>query len=76
MTPRNILRAKEAVLSLLAGDIFSRTPFRPSLAFFKLVYWAMSIGSLPRSWRAWRRRRSLVADGGPVNGETVMTTAR
>ncbi len=76
MAPRNILRAKEAVLSLLAGDIFSRTPFRPSLAFFKLVYWATSLGRLPRSWRAWRRRRALVADAGPVNGETVMTVAR
>lgn len=76
MHPRNILRAKEAVLSVLAGDIFSRTPFRPSLAFFKCVYWVTSLGNLPRSWRAWRRRRELVADTGPVNGETVMTAAR
>jgi len=76
MHPRNILRAKEAVMSVLAGDIFSRTPFRPSLAFFKCVYWVTSLGNLPRSWRAWRRRRELVADTGPVSGETVMTTAR
>jgi flavin-dependent dehydrogenase len=76
MHPRNILRAKEAVMSVLAGDIFGRTPFRPSLLFFKCVYWVSSLGNLPRSWRAWRRRRELVADAGPVNGETVMTTAR
>jgi flavin-dependent dehydrogenase len=76
MRPRNILRAKEAVMSVLAGDIFSRTPFRPSLAFFKGVYWVTSLGNLPRSWRAWRRRRELVADAGPVQGETVMTAAR
>ena len=76
MHPRNFLRAKEAVLSVLAGDIFGRTPFRPSLAFFKCVYWVTSLGHLPRSWRAWRRRRELVADAGPVSGETVMTTAR
>ncbi len=77
MHPRNILRAKEAVLSVLAGDIFSRTPFRPSLAFFKCVYWLTSLGHLPRSWHAWRRRRELVAaDAGPVQGETVMTAAR
>ena len=57
MRPRNILRAKEAVMSVLAGDIFGATPFRPSLAFFKCVYWITSIGALPRSWRAWRRRR-------------------
>jgi flavin-dependent dehydrogenase len=76
MHPRNILRAKEAVLSVLAGDIFSRTPFRPSLTFFKLVYWATSLGSLPRSWRAWRRRRLLVAERGALRGETVMKPAR
>jgi flavin-dependent dehydrogenase len=76
MRPRNFLRSKEAVLSVLAGDIFGRTPFRPSLAFFKCVYWVTSLGHLPRSWRAWRRRRELVADAGPVHGETVMTTAR
>jgi flavin-dependent dehydrogenase len=76
MRPRNILRAREAVLSVLAGDIFGRTPFRPSLAFFKCVYWVSSLGHLPRSWRAWRRRRELVADVGPVKGETVMTAAR
>ena len=76
MHPRNILRAKEAVLSVLAGDIFSRTPFRPSLTFFKCVYWVTALGSLPRSWRAWRRRRELIADAGPVKGETVMTATR
>ena len=78
MHPRNLLRAKEAVLSVLAGDIFSRTPFRPSLAFFKGVYWLSSLGNLPRSWRAWRRRRQLVAeaDAGPLHGETVMKLAR
>lgn len=76
MHPRNILRAKEAVMSVLAGDIFSRTPYRPSLLFFKCVYWVSSLGNLPRSWRAWRRRRELVADAGPVQGETVMTAAR
>jgi flavin-dependent dehydrogenase len=76
MHPRNILRAKEAVMSVLAGDIFSATPYRPSLAFFKCVYWVSSLGNLPRSWRAWRRRRRLIADRGPLNGETVMKPAQ
>jgi flavin-dependent dehydrogenase len=75
MHPRNILRAKEAVMSVLAGDIFGRTPFRPSLVFFKCVYWVTSLATLPRSWRAWRRRRELVADPGQLKGETVMTAA-
>jgi flavin-dependent dehydrogenase len=76
MRPRNFLRSKEAVLAVLAGDIFGRTPFWPSLLFFKCVYWLSSFGTLPRSWRAWRRRQRLVADRGPIHGESVMTSAR
>jgi flavin-dependent dehydrogenase len=57
MRPRNVLRVKEAVLSLLAGDIFGSTPFRPSLAAFKLMYWLRSLQRPRNTWRAWQRRR-------------------
>jgi len=43
MAPRNILRMKEALLSLLAGDIFGTTPIWTSLRAFKLVYYATSL---------------------------------
>ncbi len=45
MHPRNLLRMKEAVLGMLAGDIFGRTPLWTSLALFKAAYW---IGSRER----------------------------
>lgn len=60
--PRNVLRAKEAVLSVLAGDIFGKTPFRLSLAFFKAVYYAGSLLSWRRATTARRRHRIQIQD--------------
>jgi flavin-dependent dehydrogenase len=57
MAPRNLLRMKEALLSLLAGDIFGTTPIWPSLRAFKLVYYAMSLAH-PRSSLAALRARA------------------
>ena len=37
--PRNVLRMEEALLSLLAGDIFGRTPIWRSLRAFKGLYY-------------------------------------
>ena len=57
MNPRNVLRMREALLSVLAGDIFGRMPFRPSLYAFRVLYYLLSLGHLRRSIRAWRARR-------------------
>jgi flavin-dependent dehydrogenase len=54
--PRNVLRMEEALLSLLAGDIFGRTPIWTSLRLLKGVYYAMSLANLGRTLRAARRR--------------------
>ena len=54
--PRNFLRMEEALLSLLAGDIFGRTPIWASLRAFKSLYYVMSLASFGNSWRAARRR--------------------
>jgi hypothetical protein len=64
--PRNVLRMKEALMSVLAGDIFGRTPIWGSLRAFKGVYYAMSFANLGRSWRAARRR---AANMRPVESE-------
>lgn len=72
----NLLRAKEAVVSVLAGDIFSRTPFRGSLRIFKLVYYVNALRHGRRSWAAWRGRREKVRDVGAVPGETITAEAR
>jgi len=76
MHPRNVLRAKEAVLGVLAGDIFGRTPLWRGLLAFRLFYYATSLSMLPRSLRAWWTRRSLIRDVGEVKGENVMVPVR
>ncbi len=67
MDPRNILRVKEAVLSVLAGDVFGRTPIRPSLMVFKSIYYGINFLNLPRTLKAYRMRknniRSVQIDG-------------
>lgn len=60
MGPRNILRVREALLSLLAGDIFGKTPIWPSLWMLKLIYYVSSLRHLRRSLKAWKARRDLV----------------
>lgn len=76
MNPRNVLRAKEAVLGVLAGDIFSATPLWRGLLAFKFFYYTTSLMMLPRSLRAWRQRRSLIRDVGELEGENVMVPGR
>ncbi|HSC00633.1 MAG TPA: tryptophan 7-halogenase, partial [Burkholderiaceae bacterium] len=72
MHPRNPLRVKEALLSLLAGDIHGRTPIRLSLTLFKAIYYMTWLGNAPRAWRAWRARRHDIQQVGPTKGENVL----
>jgi flavin-dependent dehydrogenase len=68
MRPRNTLRMKEALLSLLAGDIYGSTPIWRSLRAFKLVYGLLSMLHPRRSARARRLRRLNIrpAASGPM----------
>ena len=54
--PKNVLRMEEALLSVLAGDVFGRTPIWGSLRAFKFVYYVISLAKLGRTVRAARRR--------------------
>ena len=71
MYPRNPLRVKEALLSLLAGDIYGDTPLWPSLYAMKGLYYLVSALHPRRTWAAWRRRRLNVRDLGLLSGETI-----
>jgi 2-polyprenyl-6-methoxyphenol hydroxylase-like FAD-dependent oxidoreductase len=58
MNPRNPLRMKEALLSVLAGDIYGRTPIRAAaLNAFKAIYYLTALLHPRLSIDAWRRRR-------------------
>ena len=76
MHPRNFLRTQEAVLGLLAGDIFGRTPLWQGLRAFKAIYYITSLFMLPRAFKAWRMRRAKLRDAGELKGDNVMVPAR
>ncbi len=59
--PRNVLRMQEALLSLLAGDIFGRTPIWASLRAFKSLYYVLCAANLHRSIRAARARAANIS---------------
>lgn len=42
MHPQNMLRVREAVTSVLAGDIFRKTPMKFSLSVFRVIYYVKS----------------------------------
>ena len=43
MDPRNMFRVKEALLSMLAGDIFGKTPIWRSIALLKGIFYIASL---------------------------------
>ncbi len=57
MYPKNIFRVKEALLSVLAGDIFGKTPIWRSIRMFKLLYYIANIIQPKRAFMGWKRRR-------------------
>ncbi len=57
MYPKNVFRVKEALLSVLAGDIFGKTPIWRSLLVFKALYYSANVLQPRRAFMAWRKRR-------------------
>lgn len=64
MQPSNKLRMQDAVISLLAGDLFRGTPIHRSLRAFKVVYYLWSLLNPKAALEGWRRRRRSVRAGG------------
>ena len=56
MAPRNALRMREALLSLLSGDIFADTPLWPALRAFQGMYFLTALTMPRRSLHALTRR--------------------
>jgi flavin-dependent dehydrogenase len=68
MDPQNPLRMREALLSLLAGDIYGPTPIWNSLRAFKMLYYLVSILTPRRSLAAVRRRAAHLSSGTAAAG--------
>ena len=62
MEPRNVFRAKEALLSLFAGDIFGKTRIWPSIFAFKTIYRITSLFNARRTIAAVKSRRENIRD--------------
>ncbi len=67
MDPKDVLGVESAVISFLAGDVFSSGPVWRRLLAFRALYYATSLASLPSAMRAWARRRRNIQ---PVEGIT------
>lgn len=57
MHPKNMFRMQEALLSVLAGDIYGKTPIWRSVRTFKLLYYIANAIQPQRAFMAWKRRR-------------------
>ncbi len=60
MDPRNVFRVKEALLSVLAGDIFGQTPIWTSIRLFKGIFYLDALRHLRRSLRARTLRKKQI----------------
>ena len=52
-----IYRVKEALLSVLAGDIFGKTPIWRSIWIFKGLYYFANLLQPKRAFMGWKRRK-------------------
>ena len=62
MGPRNVLRVKEALLSMLAGDIYGKTPIWGSLRVLKAIFYIGSALNFRRSLAATRQRKANIQE--------------
>lgn len=60
MEPRNHFRVQEALLSVLAGDLFGKTRIGGPLLMFKGFYYAGSIANFGRTLKSWWMRRNNI----------------
>jgi len=62
MEPSDKLNMKKALLTVLAGDLFGKTRFKPGLYCFRAAYYLVSFLNLGRTVAAWRRRMFNIRD--------------
>jgi hypothetical protein len=55
--PRNMLRVEEAMISMLAGDVFRDNGVKWRLQFFKLLYYVTTVIHWRESIASWKKRR-------------------
>ena len=59
--PRNVLRIEEAVIGMLAGDVFDSRAVRVRLRLFRVLYALTALGMWSNAWRHRRHARREAA---------------
>ena len=67
--PKNLFQVEDAVVAMLAGDVFDNPRVRRRLRVFRALYALTSLAMLPRSLRNRMRRRRQARVG--FSGETL-----
>lgn len=60
MAPHNVFRVRQAIISMLAGDLFRDTPIGAPLAAFKSLYYITAAANFSRSCASYARRKRNV----------------
>ena len=67
--PRNDLQLEQAVISMLAGDVFDNRAVLRRLRLFRLLYAVNAVAIAPSALRGWLARRRQVAE--QFQGDTL-----
>lgn len=67
--PRNVLQMQQAVVSMLAGDVFDNRAVLVRLYLFRMLYALNAIAIAPQALRGWRERRRRVRSD--FSGDTL-----
>jgi flavin-dependent dehydrogenase len=68
--PRNMFRIRDAMVSLLAGDLFGKTSIHARLALFRVIYYLHVLAAPRANLAAYRQRRQNV-DGPELRAESA-----
>jgi len=68
--PRNMFRIRDAMVSLLAGDLFGKTSIHARLSLFRVIYYLHVLAAPRVSLAAYRQRRRNV-DGPELRAESA-----
>ena len=71
--PRNVWQVEQAVISLLAGDVFDAPAVRRRLRLFRSIYFLTALAMAPRAIASWWRRRRQRRVG--FEGDTLQQDA-
>ncbi|MCD9032825.1 FAD-dependent oxidoreductase [Luteimonas sp. Y-2-2-4F] len=69
VAPRNDFQLEQAVISMLAGDVFDNRAVLRRLYLFRLVYLCNAVAIAPQALRGWWRRRRRVGES--FSGDTL-----